>query len=137
MAPNRRRERENQEDHKKRTEENCRLHRSWAPDLLNNEPNLPLTNPPGPTPEERAKTQERQQDLVTNYYPSSPKYVASYEEEDALTIVNNLIPKPTPKEKKDTNKMEESKTAEDRRDLIEIKDEEDKLESDWDSDYLY
>ena len=50
--------------------------------------------------------------------------MASYEEY-APALVNNLIPKPTPKEKKDTNTTEESRTAENRRDLIEIKDEED------------
>ena len=43
---------------------------------------------------------------MTNYYPPSPIYEASYEEEDALTLVNNLISRPTPKEKKDTNMTE-------------------------------
>ena len=62
--------------------------------------------------------------------------MASYEE-NTPSLVNNLVPKPTPKEKKNTNKMEESKTAEDRKDLIEIKDEEVELESDWDLDYSY
>ena len=33
--------------------------------------------------------------------------------------------------------MEESKTAEHIRNRIEIKDKEDELESDWDSDYSY
>ena len=47
--------------------------------------------------------------------------MASYEE-DAPNLVNNLVPEPTPKEKRDTNKMEESKTTADRRNLIEIKD---------------
>ena len=56
-------------------------------------------------------------------------YVASYEEKDASTLVNNLIPRPTFEENKDTNKVEESKTAEDKRNGIEIKDEEDELES--------
>ena len=74
---------------------------------------------------------------MTNYYPPGPIYVASYEEEDAPTLVNNLIPRPTSEENKDTNKMEESKTAEDKRNRIEIKDKEDELESDWDSDYSY
>ena len=62
--------------------------------------------------------------------------MTSYEE-DAPTVVNNLVPEPTPKEKKDTNKIEESKTTEDRREVIEMTDEEDDLESDWDSDYSY
>ena len=52
--------------------------------------------------------------------------------------MNNLVPKPTPREKKDTDRTEEDKTAEDRRDLIEITDEdtgEDDLDLDW--DYFY
>ena len=53
--------------------------------------------------------------------------MASNEEEDAPTLVNNLIPRPSSKENKDTNKMKESKTAEDKRDRIEIKDKEDEL----------
>ena len=62
--------------------------------------------------------------------------MASYEVEDTPTLVNYLIPRPTPEENKDTNKTEE-KNAEDKRNRIEIKDEEDKLESYWDSDYSY
>ena len=46
--------------------------------------------------------------------------MASYEKEDAPTLVNNLLPRPTPEENKDTNKMEESKTVEDKRHRIEI-----------------
>ena len=63
--------------------------------------------------------------------------MAIYEEEDAPTLVNNLIPRPTSEENKDTNEMEESKTAEDKRNRIEIKNKEDELESDWDSDHSY
>ena len=63
--------------------------------------------------------------------------MAGYEEEDAPTLVNNLLPRSTSEENKDTNKMEESKTAEDKRNRIEIKDNEDELELDWDSDYSY
>ena len=55
--------------------------------------------------------------------------MTSYEE-DTQTVVNNLVPEPTPKEKKDTNKMEESKNTEDRRHLIEITDKEDNLDPD-------
>ena len=51
--------------------------------------------------------------------------------------MNNIIPKLTPKEKKDTDQTEDSKTTEDRRDLIEITDKEDNLDSDWHSDYSY
>ena len=91
-----------------------------------------------PQPQKRKeKTQEKQRDLVTNYYPQGPIYVAGYEEEDAPTLVNNLIPRPTSEENKDTNKMEESKTAEDKRNRIEIKDKEDEWEPDWGSDYSY
>ena len=62
---------------------------------------------------------------MTNYYPPGPIYVASYEKEDVPTLVNNLIPRPTSEE--NTNKMEESKTAEDKRNRIEIKYKEDEL----------
>ena len=123
-----------EEERKRKEEESALLHRSCAYDLLNDEPNLSLTNPPAPALEEKEKTQEKQKDHVTDYYPPSPIYVASYEKENTPSLVNNLIPKPISKEKKDTNKMEESKTAEDRRNRIEIKDKEDELESDWDSD---
>ena len=51
--------------------------------------------------------------------------------------MNNLVPEPTPTEKKETDKTEESKATEDRRDLIEITDEEDDLVLDFDSDYSY
>ena len=85
--------------------------------------------------EEKEKTQEKQRDLVRNYYPPGPIYVASYEEEDGPTLVNNLIPIQTSEENKDTNKMEKSNTAEDKRNSTEIKDKEDESESDWDSDY--
>ena len=71
--------------------------------------------------------------------PPKPHYVASHEE-DAQTIVNNLVPKPTPRKKKDTDRTEDDKTTEDGRDLIEITDEdieEDDLDSDLDLDYFY
>ena len=74
---------------------------------------------------------------MTNYYPPDPIYVASYEEEDAPTLVNILIPRPSSEENKDTNKMEERKNAEDKRNRIQIKDKEGELQSDWDSDYSY
>ena len=66
---------------------------------------------------------------MKNYYPPGPIYVANNEEEDAPTLVNNLIPRLNSEENKDTNKMEESKTAEDKRKRIEIKDKEDELEN--------
>ena len=65
--------------------------RSCVPDLLNDEHNLPLTNPPGPVPEEKEKTQEKQRDLMRKYYTPGPICVSSYEKEDGPTLVNNLI----------------------------------------------
>ena len=61
--------------------------------------------------------------------------MASYEE-DTPNFVDNLVPNPTPKEQRNTSKTEENKTTADRRNLIEIRNEEDKLESDWDSEYF-
>ena len=84
------------------------------PDLLNDEPNLPLTNPPDPVPEKKEKTQEKQKDHVIDFYPPSPIYVASYEE-DAPTLVDTIKPKPTTKEQRYVSKTEESKTTADRR----------------------
>ena len=68
---------------------------------------------------EENRRQEKDKDCVTHYFPPGPIYMASYEE-DTPTLVNNLVPEPTPKEKKDTDKKEENKTTEDRGDLIEI-----------------
>ena len=120
----------------KKEGENTLLCKSCASDVINNKPNLPLPDPSVPALEENEKIQEKQKDHVTDYYPPSPMYVVSYEG-DASTLVNNLIPEATPKEKKDRNKTEESKTTEDRRDLIEITCKEDDLDLDWDSDYSY
>ena len=58
--------------------------------------------------------------------------MASYEE-DAPTLVNNLVSEPTPGEEKDMDRIEENKTTEDRRDLIVITDK----KNDLDFDYLY
>ena len=85
-----------EEERKRKEEESALLCRSCVPDLLNDEPILLLTNHPAPALEEKEKTQENQYDHMTDYYPPSPIYVASYEEENAPTLVNNLIPKPTP-----------------------------------------
>ena len=71
---------------------------------------------------------------MTDYYAPSPVYVACYEE-DTPNLVDNLVPKPTPKERRDTSKTEENKTTADMRNLIEIRDKEDELESDWDSEW--
>ena len=56
----------------------------------------------------------------------------AHHEEDAPTLVDNLVPEMTPREKKVTNtdKTEADKTIEDRRNLIEITDKEDDLDSD-------
>ena len=54
--------------------------------------------------------------------PTSPICVPSYEEEDAPTLVNYLIPEPT-NGKKDTDKTEGDKTTEDRSNLIEVTNE--------------
>ena len=62
--------------------------------------------------------------------------MASYEE-DIPKLVDNLVPKPTPKEQRNTSKAEENKTTTDRRNLIEIRDKEDEQASDWDSEYSY
>ena len=54
--------------------------------------------------------------------------------------MNNLVPEPTPGERKDTDRTEENKTTEDKIDLIEITDgdiEEHDLDLDSDSDYFY
>ena len=58
-------------------------------------------------------------------------------EDDAPTLVNNSVPNLTPRERKDTDRTEENKTTEDRRDLREITDREDNLDSDLDLDYFY
>ena len=101
------------------------------PDLLNDEPNLSLTNPPAPAPEKRKGTRERKR-LCDKQLPPHPIYVASYKEKNTPTLVNNLIPRPTPEERRDT-----SKTMADRRNLMVIRGKEDKQESDWDSGYSY
>ena len=48
-----------EEERKKKEEESALLCRSCAPDLLNDKPNLPLTKPPAPSPEEKEKIQEK------------------------------------------------------------------------------
>ena len=63
----------------------------------------------------------------------SPIYVASYEE-DTPSLVDNLIPRPTTEGRRDTSKTEGNKNMVDRKHLIVIRDEEDELESDWDSE---
>ena len=78
----------------------------------------------------------REKNIMTNYYSPGPIYVASYEE-DAPNLVDNLILTTALKEQRNSSKRGENKKNIDRRDLIEIKDDEDKLESDWDSDYSY
>ena len=80
------------EDWKETEEEKKRPHQTnlLFLTLLTLSQNYSLTNPPAPAPEERERPQEKQKDQVTNYYPSEPIYIPSYEE-DAPYIVNNLI----------------------------------------------
>ena len=66
--------------------------------------------------------------LDPKHHPSSPTYIPSYEEEDAPTLVDSLVLKPTTRGRKDTDMTRGDKTTEDRRDLIKIKDEEEELE---------
>ena len=124
-----------EKEQKRREQEKATLCKSNTPDLINSKPNLPLTNPPTTALEDKKKTQEKQKDGVTNYYLPSPIYIASYEEEDAPNLVDHLIARPTLKERRDTSKTGENKTTTDRRNLIEIRDKDDELESDWDSNY--
>ena len=126
-----------EEERKGKQDENAMLHKSNAPDLINSKPIPSLSHSPlvpAPVEERENKRQVKQKDCVPGYYPPSPIYVASYDK-DAPNQVNNLVPELTPKEKRNTNKKEESKTTADRRDQIEIQDEKDDLKSDWDSEY--
>ena len=115
-----------EERRKKREEENVQLS---LPNPIKTKPNSPLINPLVPALEEN-KRKEEDKDHARDYYPSSPIYVASHEE-DAPALVDNLVPELAPEEKKDTDKKGD-KTTEDRRDLIEITDEEGNLDSDLD-----
>ena len=107
-------EREDEQDHKKRTEENSRgrgkrrekenaiFCKSSAPDLINSKQNQPLShNPliPAPAEKRKNKRQKKEKKLVTDYYPPSPIYVPSYKEE-ASTLVKNLVPESTLKGKR-------------------------------------
>ena len=119
---------------RKREEENAPLCKLCIPNPINTKPNSPLIDPLVPAPEEKEenKKEEDKKDCATDYYPQSSIYVASHEE-DAPNVVNSLVPELTPGEKKDTDRTEEDKTAEDRRDVIVITDEdigEDNLDSD-------
>ena len=57
-----------EEERKRKVEERALSNRSCAPDLHNDEPNLPFTNPLAPAPEKKGKALEKQKDHVTNYY---------------------------------------------------------------------
>ena len=84
------------------------------------------------------------------YYQPSPIYIPSYKE-DVQTLVNNLVPEPTPKEEKDIDTSRWTKTkdkpaGEDKEDISkeqkgEKKEEETKAEEhyleDSDSDLIY
>ena len=70
------------------------------PDPINTKPDSPLTDPLVQAQEEKEKNkrQEKDKDCLTNYYPPSPIYEASYEE-DVPALVNNLVPELTMREK--------------------------------------
>ena len=65
---------------------------------------------PSPTlkSQPQMKSQEKQKYCITDYYPPSPIYVASYEE-DTPNLVNSLIPQPTLKEHKDKTKQKQKR----------------------------
>ena len=96
-----------------REEENAPFCKLCIPNPINTKPNSPLFNPlfPDPEEEEENKREVEEKDCTTDYYPPSPIYVVS-QEEDVPTLVNNLVPEPTPGEKKDTDRTEEDKTVE-------------------------
>ena len=112
------------EARRKKREENAPLCKLCVPNPINAKPNSPFIDLLVPTPEEKGenKREEEGKDCTTDYYLQSPIYVAC-QEEDAPTLVNNLVPEATLEEKKDTDRTEEDKTAEDKRDLIGITDE--------------
>ena len=56
---------------------------------------------PAPTKKRENKRQEKGRECVTDYYPPSPVYMVSYEE-DTQNLVDNLVSEPTPKEKRNT-----------------------------------
>ena len=103
-----------EEERKRKEEENATSCKSRASDLINSKPNSALSHSPlvtAPAEKRENKRKEKVKDHVTHYYPPSPVYVASYEE-NAPTLANSLVPRPTPTPpKKATNKMKESKTA--------------------------
>ena len=76
-----------EEDRKKKEEERALSSRSCAPDLLNDEPNVSLTNPPTPAQKERKDTRETKR-TCDRLLPPKPIYVDSYEEHTP-NLVNN------------------------------------------------
>ena len=102
-----------EEERKRKEKGNATLNKSNAPDLINSKTNAPISHSPlalVPAEKRENKRQEKGKDHVTDCYPPSPVYMANYEE-NASTLLNNLIPKPTPEAKKDTNKIEDNKAA--------------------------
>ena len=64
---------------------------------------LPLFDPSLPTPEEeKQKTEDKESDSMIDYYPPSPVYTMSYEEDDPI-IVNNLVLRSDPIDIEQTN----------------------------------
>ena len=68
----RREDRKIADEERKRNEKRALSNRACVPGLLNDEPNLPFTNPPAQAPEKKGKTQDKQKDHVTDYYPPVP-----------------------------------------------------------------
>ena len=102
-------ERENQSNHKKGKQENCwrgekeeeraLSSRTYVPYLLNDEANLPLTNPPVSASEKKEKNLRETKRSCDRLLTPSPICMASYEE-DTPNLVDTLIPRPTLKERR-------------------------------------
>ena len=79
-------------------------------------------------------TPQQKIELDPNYYPWN--YIP--ELEDALTLVNILIPGPTPERRRNRiQNVKEDKIVEDRRIVVEVRDKEDDLNYYSNSDYTY
>ena len=87
--------------------------------------------------EEKQREEEgKELDPVTDYYPPSPMYTVSYEE-DTPALVNNLVPEAAPEEKMTKDQTKE-KLIEDGGDSGDNTDEDTGEDADdSDSDYIY
>ena len=114
------------------------LNKLCIPNPINAKPNSALIDPLVPALEEKEekKREQEEKEHATGYYKQAI-YMASHEE-DSPALVSNLVPEPTPEEKKDTDRTEEDKKAEDRN-LIEITNKDigdDDVDLDLDSHFL-